>query len=352
MKGLPVTTTLQELAALVQGQLHGAPEWPIAAARPLHEAGPEDISFLENEKHLRHLKEARAGALVVPEALAVRLLPEGRTLLVVKDPLLAFAAIVQKLQGPPPASPSGISPQAFVHPSAKLGEGCAVLAFAYIGENAVLGARCQEYPGAVVGANCRVGDDVVLHANSVLGERTVVGDRTIIHSCAVLGADGFGYRFHQGQHIKVPQLGNVEVGHDVEVGACATIDRGTFGPTRVADGTKIDNLVQIGHNCRIGKHNLIISQVGIAGSSSTGDYVVLAGQVGISDHVHIGDGAMVGAGSGVPSDVPAGEKVLGYPAWPEKTTKRILLSMQALPDLVRDMRKVKRQLGLDEKEAA
>ncbi|HKB41347.1 MAG TPA: UDP-3-O-(3-hydroxymyristoyl)glucosamine N-acyltransferase, partial [Gemmataceae bacterium] len=154
----------------------------------------------------------------------------------------------------------------------------------------------------------------------------------------------------EGRHVKVPQLGHVEVGDDVEIGACSAIDRGTFQATRVGDGTKIDNLVQIAHNCRLGKHNLIVSQVGIAGSTSTGDYVVMAGQVGVTDHVHIGDRALIGAKAGVTKDVQPGERLLGAPATPEREQKRILMSLEKLPEIRRDVRRIKQHLGLKDEE--
>jgi UDP-3-O-[3-hydroxymyristoyl] glucosamine N-acyltransferase len=184
----------------------------------------------------------------------------------------------------------------------------------------------------------------------VLYDGTILGHRAIVHANAVLGADGFGYRFHDGKHVKVPQLGHVEVGDDVEVGACTTIDRGTFQATRVDAGTKIDNLVQVGHNCHIGKHNLLVSQVGIAGSCSTGDFVVMAGQVGIADHIHIGTGAVIGAKAGVTKDIPDGQRTLGAPATPERDQKRILMSLEKLPDIRRDIRKIKQQLGIKDDE--
>jgi UDP-3-O-[3-hydroxymyristoyl] glucosamine N-acyltransferase len=185
-----------------------------------------------------------------------------------------------------------------------------------------------------------------VHPNAVLYEGTVVGHRVIIHASAVLGADGFGYRLQGGRHVKVPQLGHVEVGDDVEVGAGSTIDRGTFGPTRVGAGTKIDNLVQVGHNCRIGRHNLLVAHVGIAGSCATGDYVVIAGQAGIADHVSVGDRVVIGAKAGVTKDIAAGERVLGAPATSERDQKRILMSLEKLPDMRRDLRRVKQQLGI------
>jgi UDP-3-O-[3-hydroxymyristoyl] glucosamine N-acyltransferase len=176
----------------------------------------------------------------------------------------------------------------------------------------------------------------------------VLGKRVIIHANAIIGADGYGYRLQGGKHVKVPQLGYTDIGDDVEVGAGSAIDRGTFGPTTVGQGTKIDNLVQIGHNCKIGQHNLVVSQVGIAGSCSTGNYVVIAGQVGIADHVHVGDGALIGAKSGVSKDVPPGQRTLGAPAMEEHETKRMLMSLVKLPDLLQDVKRIKKQLGITE----
>jgi UDP-3-O-[3-hydroxymyristoyl] glucosamine N-acyltransferase len=201
-----------------------------------------------------------------------------------------------------------------------------------------------------VGRYCRLGDDVILYGNSVLYDGTILGHRVIVHANAVLGADGFGYRLQSGRHVKVPQLGHVEVGDDVEIGACTTIDRGTFQATRIGDGTKIDNLVQVAHNCQIGRHNLFISQMGIAGSSSTGDYVVIAGQVGVVDHVKIGDHAIIGAKAGVTKEVAAGERMLGAPATPEREQKRILMSLEKLPEIRRDIRRIKQHLGLKDED--
>jgi UDP-3-O-[3-hydroxymyristoyl] glucosamine N-acyltransferase len=217
-----------------------------------------------------------------------------------------------------------------------------------VAEDCVIGARCRIYSGVAIGARCRLGDDVTLYPNAVLYAGTILGNRVTVHANAVLGADGFGYRTQNGRHVKVPQLGHVEIGDDCEVGACTTIDRGTFAATRVGEGTKIDNLVQIGHNCQIGRHNLFVSQMGIAGSSSTGDYVVVAGQAGIVDHVHIGERAMIGAQAGVTKEVPPGLRVLGSPATPEREQKRALMTMERLPEMRKDIQRIKQQLSMSD----
>jgi UDP-3-O-[3-hydroxymyristoyl] glucosamine N-acyltransferase len=339
-----VQVTVRQLAELVHGQVHGDGELLISAARTLEEAEPGHITFVENDRHARLLHDCRAAAAVVPAGLSAN----GLTLIQVADPLNAFVAIVRHLHGRSEPPPHGIDPLAAVHPSARAGEGASIFPFATVGEGTVLGARCTLHSGVRVGRHCRLGDDVTIYPNAVLYDGTVVGDRAIIHANAVLGADGFGYRLHNGRHVKVPQLGHVEIGPDAEIGACTTIDRGTFRATRVGEGTKIDNLVMVAHNCQIGRHNLFVSQMGIAGSSSTGDYVVIAGQVGVVDHVHIGDRVLVGGQAAVTKDVPPGERLLGSPATPEREQKRILMTMERLPDMRRDLRRVMRHLGLKE----
>ena len=305
-------------------------------------AGPGEITFVENERHLTQLHQSQASAAVVPAAVSAN----GKSVIQAADPLMAFVSIVRLYQHRSEPPPHGIDPLANVHASVTFGAQPSVLPLAVIGEGTTLGARCRIHSHVVIGRSCRIGDDVIIYPGAVLYDDTVVGDRVIIHANAVIGADGFGYRFHQGRHDKVPQLGRVELGSDVEIGACTTIDRGTFSATRVGEGTKIDNLVQVAHNCQIGKHNLFVGQMGIAGSSTTGDYVVVAGQVGIADHVHIGTAAVIGARSGVPSDIPAGQRSLGAPATPEREQKKILMSLAKLPELRRDVLRIKKHLGL------
>jgi UDP-3-O-[3-hydroxymyristoyl] glucosamine N-acyltransferase len=338
-----VPFTVQQLAELVQGRIEGDGTLAIRAARPFSDAQPGDITFVESEKYAQHLTACRASAVVAPEALAVG----GLTSIRVQDPLLAFVLIAQKLHGRPEPPPCGIDPRAAVHPTAEVAPDASIHPFATVGEGAVVGARCRIYPGAAVGRFCRLGDDVTLYPNVVLYDGTLLGNRVVVHANSVLGADGFGYRQHGGRHVKVPQLGHVEVGDDVEIGACTTIDRGTFKATVIGEGTKIDNLVQVAHNCRVGRHNLFASQVGVAGSSSTGEHVILAGQVGVVDNVHVGDRTIVGAQSGVARDVPPDSREFGSPTTPEREQMRSLVMLKKLPEIYRDLRRVKEHLGLN-----
>jgi UDP-3-O-[3-hydroxymyristoyl] glucosamine N-acyltransferase len=337
-----VTVTLRHLAALVQGQLHGDGDLPIASARPLHAAQAGDISFVENAEHAHHLERCQATALVVP----LSFVDNGRPLIQVADPLAAFVAIYRHLRGLAAEVQPGIDPRALVHPTVQMGRDVHIGPLATVGEGTILGDRCQLHAGVVLGRRCRLGADVVLYPHVVLYDGMILGDRVVIHANSVVGAEGFGYRLQDGRHVKVPQLSHVEIGSDVEIGAGTTIDRGTFEPTQIGQGTKIDNQVQIAHNCRIGRYNLLCAQVGMAGSSSTGDYVILAGQVGVADHIHIGTGAVVGAKSGVSKNARPGERLFGIPAFPAYDHKRALISMAKLPELRRDVRRIKQQLGL------
>jgi UDP-3-O-[3-hydroxymyristoyl] glucosamine N-acyltransferase len=340
-------TTLRQLAELVHGQVHGDGDLVINAARTLQEAQAGDITFLENDKNSHLLHTCRASAVVAPKSVAAN----GVALVYVADPLTAFIAIHRHLHAVAEPGPRGVDAKAAVDPTARIGEAPSIFPFAVIGEGTIIGARCRIHSGVSIGRRCRLGDDVTIYPNAVLYDDTVVGNRVTIHANSVIGADGFGYRLVNGKHAKVPQLGLVELGDDVEIGACTTIDRGTFMATRVGAGTKIDNLVQVGHNCQVGKHNLFVSQMGIAGSSTTGDYVVIAGQAGIVDHVHLGDQAIIGAKAGVTKDVAAGQRVLGAPATPERDQKRILMTMERLPEMRKDLKKIKEHLGLADEAA-
>ncbi len=334
--------TLQQLAERIGGTLHGPADLMITGARPFHKAGSGDVTFLDSEDHAKDLAQCQAAALIVRQGFR-----DGeRPVMEVAEPILAFAALYPLFHPQPSMPPPGVDPHAAIHPTVQIGPEACIQGLAAIAAGTRIGARCRIYPGVFIGPMCRIGDDVTLYPNAVIYHGCTLGHRVTIHANAVIGADGFGYRTQGGQHVKIPQYGGVCIEDDVEIGAGTTIDRGTFEPTIIGRGTKIDNLVQIGHNCHIGRHNLLVSQVGIAGSSSTGDYVVMAGQVGVADHVHIGDQAVLGAQAGVHKDIPAGWRVLGAPARPERDAKIILLSMDRLPEIRQDVRKIKKHLGL------
>lgn len=338
--------TLQQLADWVRGEVIGDPNLVICNARTLHEAEPGDITFLESEKNLAAWQASRASAAVVPKSVAAN----DRPVIRVDDPLMAFVQIVQQLRQPAPESAGGIHPSAIIHPQVQLASGVTVGPLAVIGEGTTIGENSVIHAGAIIGRRCTIGRHTHIHPRVVIYDDCRIGHRVAIHAGSVIGADGFGYRVQNGRHIKVPQLGWVEIEDDVEIGACSTIDRGTFGATRIGAGTKIDNLVMIGHNCRIGKHNILCGQVGIAGSCTTGDYVVMAGQVGVADHVTIGEQVVVGAGSGVPNDIPAHSNVLGYPAIPISEERRMLIGLKKLPELRNDVKRIKKLLGLEDRE--
>lgn len=339
-----MTVTVRQLAEWVRGEVLGDGDQLISDARPLADAQPGDITFVEHDRHLAAWHASRASAAIVPPGVPVN----GRPLIRVADPLMAFVSIVQHLRGRPAHCETGINPTAQVHPSVKLGTGVTIGPFAVVGEGTEIADNCSLHSSVVVGRFCKLGKDVVLHPHTVLYDDCIIGNRVTIHANSVIGADGFGYRIQDGRHIKVPQLGWVELEDDVEVGACSTIDRGTFGPTRVGTGTKIDNLVMIGHNCQIGRHNVLCSQVGIAGSSTTGDYVVMAGQVGVADHIVIGDQVTIAAKSGVPGNIASNSQVLGYPARPHKEQVRMMLTLEKLPEIRKDVQRIKKHLGLED----
>ena len=341
-----MVATLEQLAALVRGRVIGDGSVPIRSARPVGEAGPGDITFIDDERYVKVLRQSPASAAIVGPHFQAVAADRGLPAIAVDDPRSAFVAVRTHLTGAARPRWTGVHPQAYVAPTATLGADVAILPFAYVGDDAVVGDGCTLHPGAVVGEGCRLGRDVVLHPHVVLYPGVCLGDRVEVHAGTVLGGDGFGYRLADGRHVKVPQLGRLEVGDDVEIGANCAIDRGTFEATTLGAGTKIDNLVMIGHNNRIGRHNLLCGQVGLAGSCQTGDYVVLAGQAGIKDHTQIGDRVIVGAQAGVHRHVPAGQQVLGSPAIPVREQRRIFQMIARLPEMHRQLRELAAQVAL------
>lgn len=328
--------TLTELAALVDGRVIGNGDVVIRGAAPLGDVGPDEITLIDKAERGKSLATSGAAAAVAPTSVE----PNGVPLIHVDNVHRAFTAILVRFRPLRPDRRVGISPGASVSPTAKLGKNVDVHPLATIGDEVQIGDGCVVHCGAHVMAGSKIGPNATIFPGAVLYENTVVGPRCIIHSGAVLGAYGFGYCLEDGQHILSAQLGNVILGADVEVGAATTIDRGTYGPTTIGDGTKIDNLVMVAHNCRIGRHNMLCAQVGIAGSTSTGDYVVMAGQAGVRDHVHIGNQAVLGAKAGVMNDVPDKARVVGIPATPEREQMVKQAALAKLPEMRRQMKRL------------
>jgi len=329
-----MVVSLADVARMVDGQLQGDGSIPITGADIIRDARPGYITFADNSRLAGRLAACRAAAVLTPPDYR----PEGIPFVVVSNVQEAFTRVVALFRPPQQDDRVGVAATAVVSPKARLGRNVVVHANAVIGDDVIVGDRTVIHSGVQIMARCRLGEDCVLFPNAVLYENTVLGSRTLIHAGAVIGAYGFGYTTVGGQHRLCTQLGYVELGDDVEIGACSTVDRGTYGATVVGDGTKIDNHVMIAHNCRIGRHNVICSQVGVAGSTTTGDYVVMAGQVGIRDHVHIGERVTIGAKAGVMNDIPDGATYVGIPATPERQQLLMLAALQKLPELKKQLR--------------
>jgi UDP-3-O-[3-hydroxymyristoyl] glucosamine N-acyltransferase len=340
-----VPFTVGEIAAWVGGSVSGAADTLVGRATSLADAGVGDLTLVDGAKRLKDWQASAAAAAVVPTDFP----DDPKPIIRVPDPLAAFVEIVLRFRGPR-ADDTGIHPTAVIHPSVTFGAAPVVGPHAVVGEGTTVGANARILAGAVVGRFCTLGDDVTLHPRAVLYDDCTLHDRVIVHAGAVVGADGFGYRLVKGKHERVPQLGGTILEADVEVGANSTIDCGTFGPTRIGAGTKIDNLVMVSHNCRIGRNNILVGQAGLAGSCATGDYVVLAGQAGIADHIRIGDRTVVGAQGGVISDLPPDVQVLGSPAMPVRDYFKAVAEWRKLAEVRRELRRIKKRLGLDDAE--
>jgi UDP-3-O-[3-hydroxymyristoyl] glucosamine N-acyltransferase len=344
-----IRKTVAELAALAAGELDAQADGShvIEGAAGLGEAGPKEASFLKNMKYAASAASSQAGCVFLPlSGKETVTLTKNR--IYVEDPQWAFAQVLILIEALRPKVLPVVDAKASVHFQARLGPGVSVGAFTVlekgvlIGENTVIGANC------FLGANVKIGRNCLIHPGVVVREDCVVGDRCVLQPGAVVGSDGYGFATDPktGKHRKIPQLGNVVVNDDVEIGANTAIDRATTGSTVIGAGTKIDNLVQIGHNVRMGRDCLVVSQAGVAGSCVIGDRVILAGQAGLAGHLHIGDGAVVMAQTGVMSDVEKGKMVFGSPAKPHREAFKLQALYGRLPEVFEAVKQVKEKLGM------
>jgi UDP-3-O-[3-hydroxymyristoyl] glucosamine N-acyltransferase len=333
------TYTLGEIASRVGGTVRGDAGRRIAGIKPLDQAGPDDLSFLAHPRYARAAAASRAAALIAAPGAA----PPGRDLVLTDNPYAALA-VAMRLFHPAERPEPGVSPHAVIGDGTTLGRDVSVGPLAVVGRRCVLGDRAALLPGVVLGDEARVGPDSVLHPGVVVYPRTVLGARVTVHAGSVLGSDGFGYAEEGGERPKIPQVGNVVIEDEVEIGACVTIDRATFGSTIVGRGTRIDNLVQVAHNVIIGAGSVLVAQSGIAGSTRLGRGVVLAGQSGAAGHLSLGDRAVVGAKSAVLQDLPSGAFVVGHPAIDHRLWKRGQAALRRLPDLLRRVARLERAL--------
>ena len=344
----PDGVPLSKLAELVGGSATGDQQVLITGAAPIGDILAGQITFVDDPQRLKQLVDTAAVAVVVPSGVTCERLPS----IEVADVHAAFTRIVEHFRPAYQEKQAKIDPLAVISPTATLGDHVDVHPGVTIGEGVLIGNNCRVLAGARLLPGCCLGEGVIIGPNVVLYENTTVGARSRIHAGTVIGTHGFGYRQVDGRHVPTAQLGHVAIGEDVEIGANVTVDRGTYGTTRIGDGTKIDNLVQIAHNCKIGRHNLICSQVGIAGSTTTGDYVVVGGQAGIRDHVHVGTGAILSAMAGISNDVAAGAEMMGIPATTAREQRKKQAALAKLPAMRKEFKTICRSLSRLESDGA
>jgi UDP-3-O-[3-hydroxymyristoyl] glucosamine N-acyltransferase len=335
---------LEKVAALIGGTLKGDGSIEISDVRGVEDASEGHVTFVAKKKLLPLLAESKADAVIVDHEVDTNMAQ-----IVMANPMLAFAKLLSAFHPETKPEPQ-IDARAVLGQNVTLGKDATVSAFVSIGDNVSIGDGAVLYPGVVVGPDCRIGNDVVLHPNVTLYRDTILGNRVILHAGVVIGADGFGYvPDEMGLHNKIPQIGQVVIEDDVEIGANTCIDKATMGCTTVKRGTKIDNLVQIAHNCTIGEHSILVSQVGMAGSCTLGHHVVLAGQVGLADHVTIGDQAVLAAQSGTFRDVESKAVFGGSPSVPALTWRKYVTILPKLPEMSRKIKDLEARLKAIEK---
>ncbi|MBF2053884.1 MAG: UDP-3-O-(3-hydroxymyristoyl)glucosamine N-acyltransferase [Candidatus Sericytochromatia bacterium] len=329
-----MTWTLATLATRLGLDWRGAPQTPVVGLCEPQALQAGQLALILDARRLAQLPPDAAGVLLLSADLAEQ---TALPCLLAADPRAAFAAALDLFYPQLPLRHS-ISPQACIDPNARLAEPVEIGPFAVIEAGVQIGPGTRIGPHCVLGAGSVIGPDCRLGPRVVLGPQTQMGERVIIHAGTVIGADGYGFYKAEGRHHKIPQVGRVEIADDVEIGALVAIDRATLGQTRIGEGTKIDNLVQIGHNVQIGKHCLLVAQVGIAGSTVIGDHVTLAGQTGVAGHLHVGDGVVAAGKSGITRDIPPGQRVAGYPAQPMQQEFRERAALRRLPRWLRAQR--------------
>jgi UDP-3-O-[3-hydroxymyristoyl] glucosamine N-acyltransferase len=332
--------TLGELAEYVGGRVLGDANVQIRSAATLGRAGEGDISFLTNEKYERQLATTRASAVIVGKDTVTTSVP----LLIAEDPYYAFMQIMVLLHGHRKHKKVGISPRAMISDSAKVGADCHIHDFVTISDGAKVGDGCIIYPCAHIGENVQIGNDCIIYPNVAIYEGCQIGNRVIINANATIGEDGFGFASHNGMHYKIPQIGCVVIEDDVEIGAGCGIERGTLNDTIIGQGSKLGDLVAIGHGTKIGPHCLLVAQVGVAGSTTMGHHCIVGGQAGIVGHIAIGNNVAIGAQAGVINSVGDGKVVLGAPAIDANQGKRAYGMIQYLPEMRQSIRKLQEQV--------
>jgi len=332
--------TTEQINQAVKGTLDGSPTIMITGVEQISEATTNQLTFIGEKKYIKLWDQSRASAAIVNNVLDVE--PgKNRALFRVADADLAMALVLQLFEPEPPKYEPGIHSTAVVDPTAKIGEETTIGAGCYIGSRVVIGTDTTIYPNVTVLDDSRIGNQTIIWSGTVIRERCRIGNNCIIHPNVTIGADGFGYRpSPDGRSlVKIPQIGTVRIGNSVEIGAGSCIDRGKFNATTIGDGTKIDNLVQIAHNCKIGRTCVIAGQSGLAGSVTLGDGVMMGGGARVKDHVTIGDGAKLGGNAGVISDVAPGKTLFGFPADDHRQVLRLWAIQKRLPDLIKQLKR-------------